>query len=263
MSWSVVYKRAINKDGSLFFPERLDHDFLEKARRTMGSYLYANQYDNAIIPTEDQVFRKEWIRYYNEVLPPSCYTFCFVDPAISQADGADYTAAIVIKVDSDQNWYVVSANRYKINPTQIVNLVFKMYEEFKPVAIGIENVAFQQALVHMVTEEMKARQKYIPVAGIHPGTEQTKEMRILGLVPRFEWSKLFLNRGLTDLETELLQFPRGSHDDLLDALASLEKIVHYPTKERKVLNEPASPNHPDYEKWFIQQRIRESNESSD
>lgn len=44
MSWNVVYRGAYNKDGSLFFPEKLSQDFLESAKRTMGSYIFANQY---------------------------------------------------------------------------------------------------------------------------------------------------------------------------------------------------------------------------
>lgn len=257
--WSLVYKRAVNKDGSLFFPERLSEEFLAEARRTMGSYLFSNQYENRIIPDEMKVFKKEWLRYYQEV-PSNTNTFVFIDPAISQANTADYTALVVIKVDAEQNWYVVVANRYKINPTQLIQMVFKTYDEYHPTAIGIEDVAFQKALVHFIGEEMKSRNKYIPVTGVNPGIDKSKEMRILGLVPRFEYSKMFLNRGLVDLETEILQFPRAQHDDLLDALSSVEKIVHYPTKERKVLNEPASPNHPDYERWFIQQRIKQSNQ---
>jgi len=36
--WSVVYERAIREDGSLLFPERLTQEFLDNARRTMGSF---------------------------------------------------------------------------------------------------------------------------------------------------------------------------------------------------------------------------------
>lgn len=211
--WVIVYEKAIREDGSLLFPERLSKEFLESARRTMGSYLFANQYQNEIIPEGKQTFKKEWITYYEE-LPPTVNTFCFIDPAISEADTADYTGIVVVSVDVRKNWYVRSARRMRLNPTEIMETCFRLARQFKPMMIGIEDVAFQRVLVHFTVEEMKKRGEYIPIRGIKIGTEKTKEQRILSLVGRFEYQNLFLAPGLLDLETELAKFPRGSHDDL-------------------------------------------------
>jgi len=227
----------------------------------MGSYLFANQYQNEIIPTEDQVFKKDWLRYYSQ-LPIKKHTYAFIDPAISTDDGADYTALVVVDVDVNRNWYVRNAQRFRINPTQIINLCFKVHEQFKTQGIGVEDVAYQKALLYILAEEMRKRKQVIPVTGIHPGTDKTKQTRILGLVPRFEWGTIFLSQGLVDLEMELLQFPRGAHDDLIDALSQLDQLIVYPTIEEKK-NERPPPNHPDYERWYIQNlhRRREANDN--
>lgn len=250
----MVYKKAIEEDGSLLFPERLTKEFLESAKRTMGSYLFANQYLNEIIPDSEKTFKKHWIRYYSEV-PDKVHTFAFVDPAISEAATSDYTGFVVIATDVEQNWYVKYATRRKINPSEIIEQCFKIHEQFGCLLIGIEDVAFQRAILHFAHEEMKRRGKRIPITGVKRGTDKTKEMRILGLVPRFEWGTLFLNQGLQDLELELSQFPRGAHDDLIDALASFEEIVSYPQKGRKK-DEPPTPNSPEYESWYIKQLVK-------
>lgn len=257
--WSVVYEKAIRDDGSLFFPERLSKSFLEQARRTMGSYMFANQYQNEIIPLEDQTFRPEWIRYY-KTLPDKKYTFAFIDPAISEATGADFTALTVIDVDADKNWYVRNATRYKINPTKIINLIFKVHEQFQPKIIGIEEVAYQKALLYMMDEEMRRRGTIVPLKGIRPDPEKSKEMRILGLVPRFEFGHIMLAQGLHDFEIEYAQFPRGGHDDLLDSLSYCDKIVYYPNKFERGTNEPPPTNHPDYEKWYISNKLSPRNQ---
>jgi len=256
--WSVVYEKAIRDDGSLFFPERLTKEFLDQAKRVMGSYMFANQYQNEIIPQGEQTFKKEWIRYY-KAKPELKTTFAMIDPAISQQDNADFTALVVVDCDVDGNWYVRSAMRYKITPTQIVNLCFKVWEKFKPQAIGIEDVAYQKALLYMLDEEMKRRNAVLPVTGVKPDSDKSKEIRILGLVPRFEWGRILLAQGLHDLELELAQFPRSKNDDLLDALAYIERIAFYPQKERST-NEPPNPNDPaNYERWYRQNisKIRE------
>lgn len=219
----------------------------------MGSFMFANQYQNEILPEGEQPFKKTWIKYYDR-LPDKKHTFAFIDPAISQEQNADFTAVVIVDVGEDQLWYVKTAQRFKINPTDIVQLCFKIHEQFQPMAIGIEDVAFQKALIHMVGEEMRRRNRYIPVTGINPGTDKTKEMRVLGLVPRFEWGRILLAKGLYDLEMEMLQFPRGSHDDLLDALSGIEKLAFYPT-ERKVTNGKPQPTDPGYESWYIRNKL--------
>jgi predicted phage terminase large subunit-like protein len=249
--WDVVYKKAIADDGSLLFPERLTQEFLDRARKTMGSYLFANQYQNEIIPLEDQTFKKDWFKYY-ERLPENLLHFCFIDPAISEADTADYTGIVVVATDINQNWYTKFAKRERLNPSELIDKCFKIFDTFHPQIIGIEDVAFQRAIVHFAHEEMKRRDKHIPVMGVKRGTDRSKETRILSLVPRFEWGSLFLNRGLFDLEKELLDFPRGANDDLIDALSSIQEIVYYPQQPRS-RNEPPSPNDPKYESWYISQ----------
>lgn len=249
MKWSVVYEKAIRDDGSLFFPERLTKEFLEETRRTMGSYLFANQYQNEVLPEGSQPLKKEWLRYY-KTLPELKHTFGFIDPAISQDRNADFTGVVIVDVDVDKNWYLKYAHRFKITPTEIIDLIFRLHQQFQFNCIGIEDVAYQKALLYMMSEEMRRREKMIPVKGIHPGTQKTKETRIMSLVPRFEWGHILLTQGLHDFEMEYGQFPRGAHDDLLDPLSQLEQIIYYPQKASRKDEQP-HPSDPNYERWYI------------
>lgn len=260
MRWSCVYERAIRPDGTLFFPERLTQEFLDEARRTMGSYLFANQYQNEVLPEGSQSFKKEWLRYYKH-LPEIKHTFGFIDPAISQQREADFTGVVVVDVDTDKNWYLKYAQRFKITPTEIINLIFKLQAQFQFNALGIEDVAYQKALLYMLDEEMKRRGQIVPVTGIHPGTDKSKETRILSLVPRFEWSRIFIAQGLYDFEMEYAQFPRAAHDDLLDPLSQLEQIIYYPQKVSRKDEQP-HPSDPKYESWYIA-NIHKKRESED
>jgi predicted phage terminase large subunit-like protein len=252
--WSIVYKRAIESDGSLLFPERLSPEFLDEQRKIMGSYLFSNQYLNQVVPDDQRKFRQEWIRYYEDV-PQGTWEFAFIDPAIGQEDHHDYTALVVISVTHTGDWYVRIARRHRLTPTEIIDLIFRVQEKYKCRAIGIETVAYQESLMYILDERMKHTAKVLPVIGIK-SRAQTKNARIEALIPRFEWNRIFLARGLTDLEDEYFSFPRSAHDDILDALASLEEIVSYPTKEDKQIERPHSPNHPDYERWYRQELAR-------
>lgn len=254
MRWACIYEKAVDDHGKLFFPEKLSREFLDSAKRTLGSYIYANQYCNEIIPSELQTFKKEWIHYY-AALPKRYNTFIFVDPAISQADSADFTGVVVVHVDYEKRWYVSYARRHKITPTKIVDLLFTLTEQFDPVCIGIEDVAYQKALLYFLDEEMRRRNVLIPAKGIRAPTTKTKQARILGLVPRLEWGHLYFNQGLQDLELEMFQFPRGAHDDLIDALANIELIATAPEKDKE-LEKPLGPNHADYERQYRQNLVK-------
>lgn len=253
MKWSLVYEKAIREDGTLLFPKRLSKEFLENQRRTMGSYIFANQYQNEVIPDDQKTFKPHWLRKYT-ALPTNTYRFGFIDPAIGQLKHHDYTAITIVDVDSDGVWYLRVANRYRLTPTEIVSKMFEIQEEWNLKGLGVEAQAYQEALLYLVSEKMRRDQKTIPVTGIKR-TQVSKQTRILALVPRFEWGRLLISQGMTDFEDEYGSFPRGSHDDILDSLASLEEIVFYPQKEEKKLEQPASPHHPDYEKWAIRELV--------
>jgi predicted phage terminase large subunit-like protein len=204
------------------------------------------------------VFKREWVKYY-DTTPTNKNTFVFIDPAMSESDGADYTGVVVVHVDSNNRWFVEVAQHRRIRPTDIIELMFTLYDQFSPSVIGIEDIAFQKAIVHFAHEEMRRRNKIIPLMGVNPGVDKTKEMRILGLVPRFEWGNIFLNRGLTDLEDELFKFPRSKHDDICDALSSIGLIAYAPKEEKPRDARPNPSNAAEYERWYRSQLSRGKN----
>lgn len=251
MSWEIVYKKAYNEDGSLFFPEKISEEFLARAKRSMGIYIWTNQYLNEIIPKELQNFKKEWLRYYDE-LPKDLNKFVFIDPALSEGLTSDNTGIVVVGVDPENKWYVLFAQRFRVTPTQLIDRIFTLNKIFQPQVIGIEEVAYQKALLYFLDDEMRRRNVILPVTGIKPPTGKAKSLRILSMVPRFEWGRIFLARGLGDLEIELMQFPRGSHDDVIDALAYIEYIAYPATVAPKWAKAP-HVSHPDYETYYINQ----------
>jgi hypothetical protein len=71
-------------------------------------------------------------------------------------------------------------------------------------------------------------------------------------------SHLSISRA-TRLRTRTIKFPRGAHDDLIDSLAYIDYIAYAPQKEREFEKQPG-PQHPDYERWYIQQLRKKGKE---
>lgn len=226
----------------------------------MGSYLFANQYLNEIIPAELQTFKRHWFKYY-DLLPKRLNTFAFIDPALSEAATSDYTGIVVVSVDADKEWYVRYAQRHKLSPTALIQFIFRLHQQFEPNIIGIEEVAYQKALLYFLDEEMRRRNVVLPVKGVSYPNNKSKQTRILSLVPRVEFGHVHFAKGLQDLELELIKFPRGSHDDLIDAMAGIEYLAFPPEREERWKNKPSS-NSPDYERYYIDQLRRGKREEN-
>lgn len=261
ISWSVVYDKAIRDDGSLLFKERLTKEYLDGQRVLQGSYIFAHQYQNEIIPSDEQDFKRGWLRYY-DALPKNKATFAFIDPAISIQDNACFTALTVIDVDENNIWYLKVAKRLRITATQTIKLIFDVHEAYKPQMIGIETVAYQEALMHFLDSEMRKRRITIPVTGIKRSPDQSKMLRIRSLVPRFEWQRILIKPGLVEFEDEYMKFPRGTFVDILDALSSLEELA-YPPEPIKKDTSNVAPNHKDYEKHYIRRLVEAKSRASE
>ncbi len=85
-------------------------------------------------------------------------------------------------------------------------------------AYSLAKTAFQYTLKPALDDEMRKRNMFFMVEELKD-LGRNKNVRIEGLVPRFETGSVYLKRGQTDLVDELLRFPKGAHDDLIDALS--------------------------------------------
>ena len=54
---------------------------------------------------------------------------------------------------------------------------------------------------------------------------RSKNPRIEGLLPRYESGSIYFLKTDTDIQDELIRFPKGVHDDLIDALAYQNEVA--------------------------------------
>lgn len=256
--FDVLIRKAIQHDGTLLFPERLTKDFLEEQKVSQGNYLFYCQYYNEPTPREDATFRfnefREWEGEYVEgmlvVKTTRRFTgenssievekdkqkmvnvFMTIDPAISEAATADYTAIVVCGIDEDNKIYVLDYVNERLAGQRFWDEVFRMYLKYHPKKWGLEMTAFQKNLSTNLNEEMRRRNSFIMrPEELKPLGE--KESRIsTSLQPRYEAGALIVKKGMNDLKYQMINFPRTTHDDLIDALSYIVQIA-YPKKRKE------------------------------
>ena len=234
--FSVYARQAILPNGELLFPERLTKQFLDNQKISQGSYFWSCQYQNMPVDDEDATFKySDMKRVSSEMIDGKPINwFLTVDPAISQEKYADYTAMVVAGYDNERNIYVKDILRARMTPSEIVDNIFYLFEIHKPSAIGIENVAFQKTLQYSLHDKMKERGWWLPIREIKRGSA-SKEDRIKRLQPFYEYGHIYHLKtcaNIDDLEYELVHFPKGQTDDIIDALSDIVEIG-FPPSGRK------------------------------
>lgn len=233
-----IMKRKVKEGGKAIWPQKFTEEHIKGLIKNKTPYEFSTQYNNEPIPEKDQQFRKDWFRYYieDDIRKRNINYFSMVDPAISQEAGADFTVITTIAVDEYWNWFVWEVIRGHFLPNEILDKMFEVNERWHPIEMGLEVVAYQKMLAFALRDEMRKRKKYLPIREIKPPPGKSKEVRIKSLQPGYFNGKIFHKERMLNLEyleDELLRFPRGSHDDIIDTLASLTEFAIPPKSESK------------------------------
>jgi predicted phage terminase large subunit-like protein len=177
----------------------------------------------------DLVFRQEYLAEFvvfggglvkPEMLadapcPPGLPIVLGVDLAISERDGADYTAIVALARDHETGiLYVKEAERHRCGFHDVLQRIKAAAARHNPRVIAVEQTQYQAAVVQELT-----RTTTLPVRGIRP--DRDKLTRFLPVLTRYEQRMIRHDPSGVPawFRDELLAFPEGEHDDGVDALA--------------------------------------------
>ena len=201
---------------------------IEEKQRQLGSYVFSYEMMNQPVDEAMAEFKKEWFQTATEddFRHLNTLTFIAIDTAVSQKDSADFTGITIDRVSSEGKRYV-TAYKLKINPAELIEHLFYLWETYKPEILGIEETVYTLAIEPFLKEEMRKRNKFISVRSLKHGGIK-KETRIRGLIPLMESKSVFFVGDCSALIEEMRVFPRGQHDDVLDSFQYAESIAFKP-----------------------------------
>lgn len=235
-NWSVFIRSCYKSDGSVLFPEKFSLAQLDDIKKK-SFYHFSTQYLNNPIDPENADFQASQIRYYDPTTPHPHSLYLTIDPAISLDRNADYSAFVVTGMFADRRIRVVDAVHRRLIPSELVDQIFDLVKKWRLHRIGIETFAFQKTLKYDIQRQQRERGIFFSIDELgkrHSGNGEailSKEARIRRLQPYFEQGLVEIRGDMTELRDELLAFPRGKHDDLIDALSyQLDYLVPSMTK---------------------------------
>jgi predicted phage terminase large subunit-like protein len=233
--WDVMERGCYDPDSSEkkpIFPEKFSLEKLDFMRAKLGPTLFSCWYLNNPISSEAADFKKEQIKFYEVGSPHPSSLYLAVDPAMSLSADADFSAGVVGGMFEDHRIRVVDFFKKKLIPSDLISEIFRVVRKWNLKRVGVESFMFQKTLGYALKDRMRETGYYFSVDELgrrNSGRGEpllSKEARIRMMQPLFEQGLIEIRRDMTDFVDELLSFPRGRNDDLIDACAWLiEKLV--------------------------------------
>jgi hypothetical protein len=231
------------KDGKVF---GFDIQVLARKR---GQYLdrtqfFAQYYNNPSDPDDApvssdkfQYYDKKFLKYTDghwTYKDTKLNVFAAVDFAYSLRKTADYTAIVIVGIDTRNNIYVLDVDRFKTDRiTDYYDHIFALINKWNFRKIRAEVSVAQSAIVKELKEKIKENGVALSIAEYRPTrNDGSKQERISAILePRYDNHQVWHYRGgnCQVLEDELItRYP--PHDDVKDALASAVEIAVKPTQ---------------------------------
>lgn len=213
---------------SVFFDEAI----LADKRREMGTFTFATQMLQDPKADSIQGFREEDLRFWGAIHYNHLNIYIIIDPANEKKKKSDYTAAFVVGMGEDQNYYVIDIIRDRLSLTERGNLLMSLHRQYRPLRVGYEKYGMQADIEYFETVMRKENYRFV----ITPlGGQVSKVDRINGLIPLFEDHRIYLPDRAVHVNYEGIQedvvksfvaeefkaFPFSAHDDMLDCLARI------------------------------------------
>lgn len=241
--WKSIKYRAHNSDFTeLLWPQKKSAAMFkmmyEEAVKDGTTDIYSQEYLNYPLDEAVSFFKKQdFLKISDEESKHELRYYITADLAISESEKADYSVFIIAGVDEHRTLFIKDVIRERLDGRAIVDTLLTIQRTYDPEAIGIEEMQVSKAIGPFLREEMVRTNTYISLVPLKSGGKD-KVTRSRSIQARMRAHGVRFNKDgdwYASFEDECLTFPRGKHDDQVDAFAylglMLDKIIEAPTKE--------------------------------
>ncbi len=216
--WTSMTFAAIDSDGEPLWADNMTLADIEKKKRSYAlagklSSFYM-EYMSMIRAGEDQLFRPTFFIIDPFIRQELISVALVIDPAISEdVHSADFCALAAVGMsEKGQIGVVDTYAKIGMSPREQVDKFFEMDKKNQATHHGVESIAYQKALVHLLREEMFRKGRYFEIECITHG-RIGKDERILGILQaRYANNYISHIRRFPELEGQLLDYPNGKKD---------------------------------------------------
>jgi len=229
-SWNTKLYKAHNgfEDFSgILWPEQWPEKDLRAVRQGYiddgYSEGYAQEYLNDPISHSEAFFRKEDFKpIEDEMRGLATSNYAAVDLAISDADKSAYTVIVVGGLDNMRRLQIKQVLRFRGDANDIINTMFEVQKLYDIQLWKVEQGQIKLTLMGPLNEQMASTGVYLNIV---PGVPtKDKRSRARAIQARMRAGGVYFDteaEWYPAFEQELIQFPKGTYKDQVDAIAWL------------------------------------------
>lgn len=222
--WEVVELPAIDDQGEALWPEAYPIEALRQIQRNTLPRFWSALYQQRPAPEEGEFFKREWFKWYTTP-PLHLRKYGASDYAVT-AKGGDYTVHVVAGVDPDDNLYILDIWRSQAESNVWVDAFIDLIAAHRPLNWAEEQGQIIKSLGPFIDKRMRERKTYCRREQMTSVSD--KPTRCRAFQARAAMGKVYLPHNApwsADLLTEMLNFPVGKHDDQVDALGLVGRML--------------------------------------
>ena len=209
--------KAITEDKSIW-EDLWPLETLKALRSELGIYAFEAEYQNNPLSLQEQPIKPHYLE--NVIMQGKKEVRCLaIDPAISEKESADFRS-IVCMERTEFGFKEIFSEKGRWGLDEFVERIINQYEKLQPDRVLLEEIAFQKVLRQIILEKSRKKKLFIPISTAELGTGDNKRprdkmSRLLSISHLFEQRLVEIVNP--ELKEELLAFPFGDYDDLVDA----------------------------------------------
>lgn len=201
---------------------------------------YYQEYLNRPIDPTNAFFKKDDFQEFDKGDTEKdwgyCPTYLSLDGAFSTKERRDWCAFGIGSLDEKGMLYLRHVIRERMDTKDVVETIARLQQVYKFNTLLIGKGAYEKGIGPFLSDEIRKRGKFLHIEAI-PETID-KRLRAQSIRGRMRVGGCKFNKRAAwypDLEQEMLEFDRGTHDDQVDMMSLfgmyLDKLMNAPTRE--------------------------------
>ena len=208
--------RPLVENGVCLLPSQYTEERIEELK--INEYVWQAQYQQNPILSGGNIIKQDWFCYYDAMPTQFDKVYQSWDTAYKTGQENDYSVCTtwgVVKTVYSTDYYLIDMWHGKVEYPQLIEKLISLYYKYAPNEVLIEDKASGQTLIQDLKQKGLKQVKPIKV-------DKDKVARVNNITELFYNGRvLFYDKAnyLQDLQNELITFPSGKHDDIVDSIS--------------------------------------------